>query len=170
MEKQDHKKKATWRSEEDDKLRHYVNIHGAHHWDTMAHDLDIGRSGNSCRLRWVNYLSPSVRRGNITDEEMLLILKLHSELGNQWSKIALEFPGRRDNDIKNFWNTRVKKEAKQLNCDVESEEFQHIMMTKLKDKVQSAAVPPPTTIAGGGIAATLVDSSTDDPPSFITWL
>ena len=43
----------------------------------------LRRTGKSCRLRWLNYLRPDVRRGNITPEEQLLILELHSRLGNR---------------------------------------------------------------------------------------
>ncbi|KAL8486527.1 hypothetical protein ACS0TY_023281 [Phlomoides rotata] len=110
MEQNEVRGKVAWTSEED-----FVNTDGPHHWDSIARKLGIGRSGNSCRLRWLNYLSPDVRRGEFSDEEMLLILNLHHQLGNRWSKIAMELPGRTDNAIKNLWNTRVVKEAKQLN-------------------------------------------------------
>lgn len=43
----------------------------------------LKRTGKSCRLRWLNYLRPDVRRGNITLEEQLLILELHSRWGNR---------------------------------------------------------------------------------------
>ncbi|KAL8546675.1 hypothetical protein ACS0TY_006413 [Phlomoides rotata] len=126
MEQNEVRGKVAWTSEEDYKLTYFVNKDGPHLWDSISHKLErigIKRSGNSCRLRWVNYLSPDIRRGNFTDEEILTILTLHRQLGNRWSRIAKELPGRTDNDIKNFWNTRVVKEAKQLNCDVNGEEF-----------------------------------------------
>lgn len=44
----------------------------------------LKRTGKSCRLRWLNYLRPDVRRGNITLEEQLLILELHSRWGNRY--------------------------------------------------------------------------------------
>ncbi|KAL8490952.1 hypothetical protein ACS0TY_022821 [Phlomoides rotata] len=99
--------------------------------------IGIGKSGNSCRLRWANYLSPDIRRGDFTDEEILTILNLHHQLGNRWSRIAKELPGRTDNDIKNFWNTRMVKEAKQLNCDVNSEEFFKRMTSTLMERNSS---------------------------------
>jgi len=43
----------------------------------------LKRTGKSCRLRWLNYLRPDVRRGNITLEEQLLILELHGRWGNR---------------------------------------------------------------------------------------
>lgn len=45
--------------------------------------LGLKRTGKSCRLRWLNYLRPDVRRGNITPEEQLLIIELHAKWGNR---------------------------------------------------------------------------------------
>ena len=46
--------------------------------------IGLKRTGKSCRLRWLNYLRPDVRRGNITDEEQQLIMELHAKWGNRW--------------------------------------------------------------------------------------
>ncbi|KAK9201220.1 hypothetical protein WN944_016421 [Citrus x changshan-huyou] len=67
------------------------------------------RCGKSCRLRWMNYLRPSIKRGHIAPDEEDLILRLHRLLGNRWSLIAGRIPGRTDNGIKNYWNTRLRK-------------------------------------------------------------
>lgn len=60
-------------------------------------------------MRWMNYLRPGIKRGNITPEEDQLILTLHSLLGNRWSQIAQKLPGRTDNEIKNHFNTHLRK-------------------------------------------------------------
>jgi hypothetical protein len=45
--------------------------------------VGLRRTGKSCRLRWLNYLKPDVKRGNLTPQEQLLILDLHSKWGNR---------------------------------------------------------------------------------------
>uniref|UniRef100_A0A1U7YKK3 Transcription factor MYB108-like n=1 Tax=Nicotiana sylvestris TaxID=4096 RepID=A0A1U7YKK3_NICSY len=109
----------------------------------------LKRTGKSCRLRWLNYLRPDVRRGNITLEEQLLILELHSRWGNRWSKIAQHLPGRTDNEIKNYWRTRVQKHAKQLKCDVNSKQFKdtlrYLWMPRLAERIQASSNSAATT-------------------------
>nr|GLL43889.1 transcription factor MYB108-like [Ipomoea trifida] len=107
-------RRGPWTVEEDFTLINYIAHHGEGRWNSLARCAGLKRTGKSCRLRWLNYLRPDVRRGNITLEEQLLILELHSRWGNRWSKIAQHLPGRTDNEIKNYWRTRVQKHAKQL--------------------------------------------------------
>jgi transcription factor MYB, plant len=77
----------------------------------------LNRCGKSCRLRWTNYLRPDIKRGKFSQEEEQTILHLHSVLGNKWSAIATHLPGRTDNEIKNFWNTHLKKRLIQMGFD-----------------------------------------------------
>ncbi|MED6131212.1 hypothetical protein PIB30_007902 [Stylosanthes scabra] len=120
-------RKGPWTLDEDSILINYISTHG------------LKRSGKSCRLRWLNYLRPDVRRGNITLQEQILILDLHSRWGNRWSKIAQHLPGRTDNEIKNYWRTRVIKQAKQLKCDVNSKQFRdalrYVWMPRLLERL-----------------------------------
>ncbi|KAK8322078.1 hypothetical protein V6Z12_A12G141800, partial [Gossypium hirsutum] len=116
-------RKGQWTEEEDSMLKAYVTLHGEGHWNSVARFSGLRRTGKSCRLRWLNYLRPAVRRGSITLEEQLLIIQLHSVWGNRWSKIAEHLPGRTDNEIKNYWRTKVQKQAKKLECDVNSRKF-----------------------------------------------
>ncbi|KAL8252590.1 hypothetical protein R6Q59_036283 [Mikania micrantha] len=71
--------------------------------------IGLKRSGKSCRLRWVNYLNPGLKRGKMTPQEEHQILGLHTKWGNRWSKIARKLPGRTDNEIKNYWRTHMRK-------------------------------------------------------------
>lgn len=82
-------------------------------------DAGLLRCGKSCRLRWMNYLRPDIKRGNITPEEDDLIIRMHSLLGNRWSLIAGRLPGRTDNEIKNYWNTHLCKKLKNQGPDPE---------------------------------------------------
>nr|QDL88503.1 myb-related protein 305-like isoform X8 [Cymbidium ensifolium] len=112
-------RKGPWTMEEDLILMNYIAIHGEGFWSNLARSAGLKRTGKSCRLRWLNYLRPDVRRGNITPEEQLLIMDLHSRWGNRWSKIARQLPGRTDNEIKNYWRTRIQKKVKDgetVNC------------------------------------------------------
>ncbi|XP_054791775.1 transcription factor WER-like [Prosopis cineraria] len=102
-------KKGLWTEEEDRVLMEYIGVHGRKHWNRISKVTGLMRSGKSCRLRWLNYLSPNVKHGSFTEEEDDLIIRLHNLLGNRWSLIAGRVPGRTDNQVKNHWNTHLCK-------------------------------------------------------------
>ncbi|CAF2090053.1 trichome differentiation protein GL1 [Brassica rapa] len=102
-------KKGLWTVEEDNILRDYVLTHGKGQWNRIVRKTGLKRCGKSCRLRWINYLSPNVNKGNFTEQEEDLIIRLHKLLGNRWSLIAKRVPGRTDNQVKNHWNTHLSK-------------------------------------------------------------
>ncbi|GER52771.1 myb domain protein 63 [Striga asiatica] len=101
-----------WSPAEDFRLVTFIKTHGHPNWRALPKQAGLLRCGKSCRLRWVNYLSPDIKRGNFTPEEEQTIIQLHSSFGNKWSKIAACLPGRTDNEIKNVWNTHLKKRLK----------------------------------------------------------
>nr|URY18890.1 MYB protein [Zanthoxylum bungeanum] len=107
-------RKGLWSPEEDDKLMNYMLKNGQGCWSDVARNAGLQRCGKSCRLRWINYLRPDLKRGAFSPQEEELIIHLHSLLGNRWSQIAARLPGRTDNEIKNFWNSAIKKRLKNL--------------------------------------------------------
>jgi hypothetical protein len=43
----------------------------------------LNRCRKSCRLRWLNYLSPNIKRGSFAEDEIDMIIRLHNLLGNR---------------------------------------------------------------------------------------
>ncbi|KAG6712987.1 hypothetical protein I3842_05G128100 [Carya illinoinensis] len=99
-------KKGPWTPEEDQKLLAYIEAHGHGSWRALPAKAGLQRCGKSCRLRWTNYLRPDIKRGNF-----------HALLGNRWSAIATQLPKRTDNEIKNYWNTHLKKRLTKMGID-----------------------------------------------------
>ncbi|KAG8384678.1 hypothetical protein BUALT_Bualt04G0143000 [Buddleja alternifolia] len=110
-------KKGPWTPEEDQKLLAYIEEHGHGSWRALPAKAGLQRCGKSCRLRWTNYLRPDIKRGKFSLQEEQTIIQLHALLGNRWSAIATHLPKRTDNEIKNYWNTHLKKRLAKMGID-----------------------------------------------------
>lgn len=106
-------KKGPWTAAEDAILADYVRKNGEGNWNAVQKNTGLARCGKSCRLRWANHLRPNLKKGAFSPEEERIIVELHAKLGNKWARMATQLPGRTDNEIKNFWNTRVKRRQRQ---------------------------------------------------------
>ncbi|PWA47058.1 homeodomain-like protein [Artemisia annua] len=110
-------KKGPWTPEEDRKLLSYIQQYGHGSWRSLPAKAGLKRCGKSCRLRWTNYLRPDIKRGKFSLEEERTIIQLHALLGNRWSTIAAHLPRRTDNEIKNHWNSHIKKRMTKMGID-----------------------------------------------------
>ncbi|PWA70735.1 myb domain protein 45 [Artemisia annua] len=116
-------KRGLWSPDEAHKLRDYIMNHGLGCWSLVPIHAGLQRSGKSCRLRWINYLRPGLKRDTFTLHEDDIILTLHGMLGNKWSQISQHLPGRTDNEIKNHWHSYLKKKVdKQTDSSLQSSE------------------------------------------------
>ncbi|KAK2654920.1 hypothetical protein Ddye_007972 [Dipteronia dyeriana] len=124
-------RKGPWHEEEDKQLITFVTLLGNRKWDYIARVSGIKRCGKSCRLRWLNYLRPNIKHGDISTEEEQIILQLHEQWGNKWARIARSLPGRTDNEIKNYWRTHLRRkmqatEQEKFQCGIQDFLFQKV--------------------------------------------
>ncbi|KAG7568795.1 Homeobox-like domain superfamily [Arabidopsis thaliana x Arabidopsis arenosa] len=128
-------KRGPWTPEEDQILINYIHLYGHSNWRALPKHAGLLRCGKSCRLRWINYLRPDIKRGNFTPQEEQTIINLHESLGNRWSAIAAKLPGRTDNEIKNVWHTHLKKRInKNQNNGGDTKDINGINETAHEDK------------------------------------
>ncbi|KAJ6796223.1 transcription factor MYB86-like [Iris pallida] len=129
-------RKGLWSPEEDEKLYNHITKYGHGCWSSVPKQAGLQRCGKSCRLRWINYLRPDLKRGTFSQQEENLIIELHAALGNRWSQIAAQLPGRTDNEIKNLWNSCIKKKLRQRGLDPNTHK-------PLSDNEAQESHPPP---------------------------
>ncbi|XP_020595305.1 myb-related protein Zm1-like [Phalaenopsis equestris] len=148
--------RGAWTPEEDMRLIAYITKYGHGNWRALPKQAGLLRCGKSCRLRWINYLRPDIKRGNFSAEEEDTIIKLHNLLGNKWSKIASSLPGRTDNEIKNVWNTHLKKRFKS------NEEFS-------SSPTPVIALDTPSSSSSEATSASIEHNTLDLPDYFDAW-
>ncbi|KAK4350480.1 hypothetical protein RND71_029793 [Anisodus tanguticus] len=108
-------RRCNW-NDEDANTSTFVSKHGIGNWATMSKKSGIGRCGRNQKQRWNNRLKPDLKQ-DFTPQEEELIIKLHATIGSRWSIIAQQLAGRTDNDVKNLWNTKLKKKLSAMGID-----------------------------------------------------
>ena len=106
--------KAPWTFDEDNMLRELVTERGQKQWQEIANELNnrMGsskRQGKQCRERWINFLGPDIKKDPWTVHEELFLLEKQNIMGNKWAEIAKEITGRTENQVKNKFNSLLKK-------------------------------------------------------------
>ncbi|CAN1805227.1 Transcription factor MYB36 [Linum perenne] len=152
-------KRGPWSPEEDAKLKDYIDKHGTGgNWIAFPQKAGLKRCGKSCRLRWLNYLRPNIKHGEFSDDEDRIICTLFANIGSRWSVIAAQLPGRTDNDIKNYWNTKLKKKLMGLlpNSSNGKLPFHH-------HHHQQQSSPPPNSVLNSVLSYS--NNSSVDPSS-----
>ncbi|CAL5369257.1 unnamed protein product [Camellia sinensis] len=146
--------KGAWTKQEDQKLIDYIQTHGEGCWRTLPKAAGLHRCGKSCRLRWINYLRPDIKHGNFGQDEEDLIIKLHALLGNRWSLISGRLPGRTDNEVKNYWNTHLKRKLIRVGIDPDNHRLNQTL-PRLQNQCMSTLV----TSSGSDAASCLEDDT-----------
>ncbi|XP_042512727.1 myb-related protein MYBAS1-like isoform X2 [Macadamia integrifolia] len=119
----DETRKGPWTEQEDLQLMCFVGLFGDRRWDFIAKVSGSLVEGVMYYYYYYYYYSTSyyfekkislgLKRGRMTPQEERLVLELHSQWGNRWSRIARRLPGRTDNEIKNYWRTHMRKKAQE---------------------------------------------------------
>ncbi|KAF3443212.1 hypothetical protein FNV43_RR12894 [Rhamnella rubrinervis] len=160
-------KKGPWTAAEDSILVEYVKKHGEGNWNAVQKNSGLARCGKSCRLRWANHLRPNLKKGSFTPDEERIIIELHAKLGNKWARMASQLPGRTDNEIKNYWNTRMKRRQRaglplyphEVQQEVASFHLQH------QHQQQQQRNPNPSSSSSSSLSS-LLSTSLPRKPSY----
>ncbi|KAH6756968.1 hypothetical protein C2S53_009202 [Perilla frutescens var. hirtella] len=110
--------KGVWNEDEDGKTASYASKQrAAGNWTTSSKRSGQRRSVKSCRERWSNNQKPDPKLKSFTPQEEELVIQLHAAIGSRWPIIALQIPGKTENDVKILWNSKLKKKLSAMGID-----------------------------------------------------
>lgn len=131
-------------AEEDQKLRQLVTIYGTDAWPLIASHLPP-RTSRQCRERYKTYLSPDVDVSPWTrDEDRLLVQKVQ-QYGCKWAQIRGFFGHRTVNNIKNRWNTVIRRLKTRTATSSFEDDFVRCAQF-IGDKPETNRIQPPPEI------------------------
>ncbi|WJX63986.1 hypothetical protein P8452_48815 [Trifolium repens] len=137
-------RKGAWTYEEDKLLKSCIIKYGEGKWHLVPQRAGLNRCRKSCRLRWLNYLNPTINKEILSEDEVDMMLRLHKLLGNRWSLIAGRLPGRTANYVKNYWQTHLQKKmvSRKLEENKEKEKLEETV-----NKPHEIIKPQPLTFS-----------------------
>ncbi|KAI0519158.1 hypothetical protein KFK09_006599 [Dendrobium nobile] len=104
--------KGGWTPEEDETLKHAVELHKGRSWKTIAKSVP-GRTDVQCLHRWQKVLNPALVKGSWAPEEDGTIIELVAQYGpTKWSVIARSLPGRIGKQCRERWHNHLSPDIR----------------------------------------------------------
>jgi hypothetical protein len=137
---------GSWQPSEDDLLRSAVGKFGGNQWDTVASRVP-GRTPTQCRERWMFRISPGLNKGPFERWEDELIIRERARVGNHWTLIADQLPGRTSCAVKNRWYSSLRRHARQSAAATLAHDSPPFSVTSLLSRPTIRSPPPSPQIA-----------------------
>jgi hypothetical protein len=86
-------------------------LHGVRKFSDIAHHLP-GRTPKQCQERWEQRISPNLKKTPFEREEDEVLLQLHEQFGNKWTKIGQLIPRRSPAMLKARFHVLLRAKGK----------------------------------------------------------